>query len=151
KSYHWQEVRPRSNQNTKDVDKRINPFGIGGEAEARAGLLVSRQLILGPTVHFGLGENSQAQTVRFAWANGTGQAEFELASNAPVMTPQRLIGSCPWLFAWDGQSMQFVTDILWKSPLGLRINAQDTAGVSQTRDWVKVRGDQLQARDGFYD
>jgi hypothetical protein len=47
--------------------------------------------------------------------------------------------------------MQFVTDFLWRSPLGLRINAQDTAGVVQTEDWVRMRGDQLAARDGAYD
>jgi hypothetical protein len=47
--------------------------------------------------------------------------------------------------------MQFVTDFLWRSPLGLRINAQDTAGVTQTEDWVKIRGDQLAAKDGYYD
>jgi hypothetical protein len=47
--------------------------------------------------------------------------------------------------------MGFVTDFLWRSPLGLRINAQDTAGVSQTEDWVKIRGDQLRPRDGVYD
>ena len=67
------------------------------------------------------------------------------------MAEERLTSSCPWLFADDGHGMQFVTDILWKSPLGLRINAQDTAGVSQTRDWVRVRGDQLVPRDGYYD
>ena len=39
--------------------------------------------------------------------------------------------------------MRFVTDFIWRSPLGLRINAQDTAGVAQTEDWVKIRGDQL--------
>ena len=47
--------------------------------------------------------------------------------------------------------MQFVTDFLWRSPLGLRINAQDTAGVTQTEDWVKIRGNQLNARNGLYD
>ena len=47
--------------------------------------------------------------------------------------------------------MRFVTDFLWRSPLGLRINAVDTAGVTQTEDWVKIRGDQLVARDGAYD
>src|SRR5262249_54793822 len=36
-------------------------------------------------------------------------------------------------------------------PLGLRINAVDTAGVTQTEDWGKIRGDQLVARDGIYD
>ena len=49
------------------------------------------------------------------------------------------------------RGMQFVTDFLWRSPLGLRINAQDTAGVTQTEDWVKIRGDQLAARNGSYD
>src|SRR4029079_15158070 len=47
--------------------------------------------------------------------------------------------------------MKFVTDFLWRSPLGLRINAQDTAGVTQTADWVKIRGDQLAAKNGRYD
>jgi hypothetical protein len=47
--------------------------------------------------------------------------------------------------------MTFVTDFLWRSPLGLRLNAQDTAGVTQTEDWVKIRGDQLAVRDGRYD
>ena len=40
----------------------------------------------------------------------------------------------------DGTRMVFVTDFLWRSPLGLRINAQDTAGVTQTEDWVRLRG-----------
>ena len=47
--------------------------------------------------------------------------------------------------------MSFVTDFLWRSPLGLRINAQDTAGVTQTEDWVRIAGDQLAPRDGLYD
>ena len=47
--------------------------------------------------------------------------------------------------------MRFVTDFLWRSPLGLRINAQDTAGVTQTEDWVKIRGDQLAPSNGVYD
>ena len=47
--------------------------------------------------------------------------------------------------------MAFVTDLIWRSPLGLRINAQATADIQATEDWVKVRGDQLVARDGAYD
>ena len=47
--------------------------------------------------------------------------------------------------------MAFVTDLIWRSPLGLRINAQATADVLMTEDWVKVRGDQLAPRDGAYD
>jgi hypothetical protein len=47
--------------------------------------------------------------------------------------------------------MAFVTDLIWRSPLGLRINAQATADVLTTEDWVKIRGDQLQPRDGHYE
>ena len=47
--------------------------------------------------------------------------------------------------------MGFVTDFIWRSPLGLRINAQATADVLMTEDWVKLRGDQLAPRDGAYD
>ncbi len=47
--------------------------------------------------------------------------------------------------------MQFVADVLWSSPLGLYINAQDRGGIAQTTDWVKIRGDQLRPHDGRYD
>ena len=47
--------------------------------------------------------------------------------------------------------MQFVTDFIWRSPLGLRINAQETANVMTTEDWVKIRGEQLRPVDGYYD
>jgi hypothetical protein len=47
--------------------------------------------------------------------------------------------------------MAFVTDLIWRSPLGLRINAQATADVLMTEDRVRVRGDQLVPRNGEYD
>src|SRR5690606_22760124 len=68
-----------------------------------------------------------------------------------VSTPQRLKGSCPWVFTFDGEGMRFVTDFIWRSPLGLSINAQETAGVMTTEDWVKIGGDELVPRDGYYD
>lgn len=154
KSYSWVVVRPRSEPNIRSDssgNSKINSFALGGEAELRAGLLAQKQPILGPSLHFGLGEYPSADYVRLLWPNGQPQGEFALKAEQTLLAKQRLTGSCPFLFAHDGSGMRFVTDILWKSPLGLRINAQDTAGVSQTRDWVKVRGDQLAARNGFYD
>ena len=79
------------------------------------------------------------------------QADFDGRADQVVVSEQRLKGSCPWVFADNGSGMQFVTDFLWRSPLGLRINAQDTAGVTQTEDWVKIGGDQLAPRNGMYD
>src|SRR5262249_36925265 len=50
KTYHWQVLRPRAAR--VFGDGRINSFGIGGEVELRAGLLVQKQPITGPVVHF---------------------------------------------------------------------------------------------------
>ena len=147
--YGWHEIRPRAH--VAAGDQRINAFGVGGEIEARAGLLVQKQVLAGAPVHFGLGEQPQIDVARVAWPNGVVQADFELAAREVFVAEQRLKGSCPWLFADDGSGLRFVTDVLWRSPLGMRINAQDTAGVTQTEDRVLIRGDQLAPRDGRYD
>jgi tetratricopeptide (TPR) repeat protein len=148
--YYSASVHPRAAQATGD--RRINSFGIGGEIEIRAGLLYQKQLINGPAVRFGLGEQPLVDVARIIWPNGTVQAEFNLsATNETILTRQRLKGSCPWVFTFDGEGMQFVTDFLWRTALGLRINAQGDAAVIHGEDWIKIRGDQLAPRDGFYD
>jgi hypothetical protein len=102
-------------------------------------------------LHFGLGNQSSIDVARIVWPNGVAQAEFDIGVDDELVAEQRLKGSCPWVFAWDGAGMRFVTDFLWRSPLGLRINAQDTAGVTQTEDWVRIGSEQLAAKDGLYD
>ena len=149
KQYHWQALRPRATSATGD--QRINSFGIGGEVEVRTGLHAQKQVIGSPSVHFGLGQAPRAEVARIIWPNGVLQSEFDLAANSVIPASQRLKGSCPWLFAWNGREMGFVTDFIWRSPLGLRINAQATADVLMTEEWVKLRGDQLAAKDGVYD
>jgi hypothetical protein len=147
--YRWQAIRPRAI--TATGDQRINSFGIGGEVEVRTGLHAQKQAIGAPVVHFGLGEAATVEVARITWPNGVLQSEFGLAADAAVGASQRLKGSCPWLFAWNGREMGFVTDFIWRSPLGLRINAQATADVLMTEDWVRIRGDQLVPRNGEYD
>jgi hypothetical protein len=147
--YHWKKVNPRAQ--AAAGDQRINSFGVGGYLEARAGLLFQKQLLTGGPVHIGLGTRSTIDVARIVWPNGVPQAEFGTSVDDVMVAEQRLKGSCPWVFTWDGTRMVFVTDFLWRSPLGLRINAQDTAGVTQTEDWIKLRGDQLVPREGMYD
>ena len=149
KAYHWQVVRPRAART--EGDGRINSFGIGGEVDVRSGLLVQKQVIAGPALHFGLGTHPGADVTRVVWPNGTVQAEFQTKADRTIVAEQRLKGSCPFVYAFDGKAVRFVTDFLWRSPLGLRINAQDTANVARAEDRVKIRGDQLAPRDGVYD
>lgn len=150
KNYHWQLIRPRAANATGD--QRINSFGVGGEMEIRAGLLVQKQLVTGPLVHFGLGDQAGADVVRVVWPNGSVRAEFELKVDTSVLAEQRLKGSCPSLFAFDGKRMRFVKDCApWSPAIGLRINNYQTLKVGQTEEWVRIRGDQLAPREGFYD
>jgi tetratricopeptide (TPR) repeat protein len=150
RGYHWQVVRPRAAQ--AFGDQRINPFGVGGEVEIRAGLLVQRQPITGPQIHFGLGEQTSTDVVRVLWPNGTARAEFDVKADQPIDTEQRLKGSCPFLFAWDGTRMAFVKDAVpWGSAIGLRINTIGSAAIAATEEWYRIARDELVPHDGFYD
>lgn len=150
KNYHWQIVRPRASSATGD--QRINPFGVGGEIEIRSGLLVQKQPITGPMLHFGLGEQTSADVIRVVWPNGSVRADFEVRADQEVVTEQRLKGSCPFLFAYNGKQMEFVKDAVpWSSAIGLRINTLGTARVEATEEWYKIGRDQLVPRDGYYD
>jgi tetratricopeptide (TPR) repeat protein len=150
KNYHWQVVRPHASQATGD--QRINPFGVGGEMEIRAGLMLQKQPITGPVIHFGLGEQTGADVVRVVWPNGTVRAEFDVKGDQEIVTEQRLKASCPFLFAWNGKQMEFVKDAVpWGSAIGLRINTLGSAKIAATGEWYKIRRDQLVPHDGYYD
>lgn len=150
KNYHWQIVRPHAKQAVGD--QRINPFGVGGEIEIRSGLLVQKQPINGPQLHFGLGNQTSAEVVRVVWPNGTVRAEFGVQADQEVVTEQRLKASCPFLFAWNGKQMEFVKDAVpWGSAIGLRINTLGSAKIAATGEWYKVGRDQLIPHDGYYD
>ncbi len=150
KNYGWQTIRPRAH--TATGDQRVNPFGIGGEIEIRAGLLTERAPIATPAVHFGLGTQGEADVARILWPNGSIRAEFNLKADQQIVTEQRLKGSCPFLFAWNGQRMAFVKDsVPWGSALGLRINSLGTAAIAATEEWYKIPREQLAPRNGMYD
>lgn len=149
-NYHWVVIRPRAASAV--ADQRINPFGVGGEIEVRAGLLVQKQPITGPQLHFGTGVHDTAEVVRVAWPNGTVHAEFAVKGDRQVLTEQRLKGSCPFLFTWNGREMEFVKDAVpWGSAIGLSINTLGSMKILATAEWYKIRGDQLVPRDGYYD
>jgi Tfp pilus assembly protein PilF len=150
KNYRWQVVRPHAVQAVGD--QRINPFGVGGEIEIRSGLLVQKQPITGPQLHFGLGEQTEADIVQVVWPNGTVRAEFGVKTDTDIVTEQRLKASCPFLFAYNGKQMEFVKDAVpWGSAIGLRINTLGSAQIAATGEWYKIGRDQLVPHDGYYD
>jgi tetratricopeptide (TPR) repeat protein len=150
KNYKWQVIRTKAA--TVMGDQRMNSFGIGGEIEIRSGLLTQKQMILSPILHFGLGEHLGVEFARIVWPNGIIQAEFALQAQQSVLAQQRLKGSCPFLFTWDGHQMRFLKDVApMSAPIGAHHDANTLEPVGQTQQWFKIAGDQLVSRDGYYD
>ncbi|NNE65638.1 MAG: tetratricopeptide repeat protein [Pyrinomonadaceae bacterium] len=146
----WQIVRPVAAKT--EGDRRVNTFGIGGELETRSGLAVQKQLIRRPRVHFGLGNAKQSDVIRVIWQNGSVQAEFDIEANQVVAAEQRLKGSCPHLFTWNGEKFVHVKDSPpWSPALGLKISAQETFGIIQTEEWFRIPGEALRPKDGRYE
>jgi Tfp pilus assembly protein PilF len=154
RGYHWMVARPKAYVKSgpfESGDQRNNSFGIGGEMELLSANLVQKRAIEGPVVHFGLGERTTADVLRVTWGNGFPDITFEPRPDMVVRPEQRLKGSCPWLFADNGRGFRFVTDLLWRSPLGMKVNAVGVAPVLMTLDRVRVRRDQLAAHSGVYE
>ena len=150
KGYHWQTLRPHAAQVLGD--QRINSFGVGGNIEIRSGLLLQRQTITGPQLHFGLGTHTETDVARIVWPNGSVRAEFALKADQQLVAEQRLKGSCPFLFAWNGHAMQFVKDsVPWGAAIGLRIDGVGTDRIAATQEWFKIPRAALQPLHGYYD
>ncbi len=96
-----------------------NFFGAGSLVEVRTGQAYQFLEARGDVLHVGLGKQTQADSVRVVWTNGVPQNRLDLKGNQQVVEEQLLKGSCPFLYAWDGEKFAFVTDLLWGAPLGL--------------------------------
>jgi Tfp pilus assembly protein PilF len=131
-----------------------NYFGIGAKVEVRSGDLYQSCFVSEPVTHFGLGSRTKADIVRVLWTNGVPQNLFEPGSDQALLEKQILKGSCPFLYAWDGNSYEFVTDVLWRSALGmpLGIMGGETAYAfsDPSEDYFKIPGEMLQEKEGVY-
>lgn len=150
KNYYAIVIRPRASGPTRG--RKINAFGVGSVVEVRTGLMYQKLLTTSPLIHIGLGTHKKPGMIRILWPNGTLQANFTELSNGAIITNETFLkGSCPWLFAYNGHKMKFVTNAIWSGGLGIRLNAQKAHGVVTTADRIKIRGDQLEPKNGYYD
>jgi hypothetical protein len=131
-----------------------NHFGIGAKVEIRSGDLYQSMIVTDPDVHFGLGNRSKAETIRITWTNGVPQNIFAPGTDQALIEAQTLKGSCPFLFAWDGNQYTFVKDVMWRSALGmpLGIMGGNTAYAfpDASDDYIKIPGESLKSDKGLY-
>ena len=88
--------------------------------EVKAGTLYRKQAYAGVPLLFDTGGNSTVDVVRVTWPNGLIQNETRQAANRAYLykEAQRLSGSCPMIWTWNGRQFQFITDVLGVAPLG---------------------------------
>lgn len=131
-----------------------NHFGIGAKVEIRAGDLYQTMVVSQPDILFGIGNRSMADVIRITWTNGVPQNIFYPAADQALIEAQTLKGSCPFLYAWNGNEYAFVKDILWRSglgmPLGIMGNATAYAFADASDDYLKIPGESLKPAGGKY-
>jgi len=131
-----------------------NYFGIGAKVELRAGDLYQTRVVTDPNVHFGIGSRDKADVVRITWTNGVPQNIFFPGTNQSLVEEQMLKGSCPFLYAWNGEEFVFVKDILWRSalgmPLGIMGGNTTYAFADASDDYLKIPGEMVREKKGEY-
>ncbi len=140
-----EQVKP----NEQNYSKRVNYSGIGSTIEVKTGSGYQARVVRGTVTHIGLGPNTNANVMRVLWTNGVPQNRVSPAANQVIYEEQKLIGSCPYLYTWDGTQFVFFTDLMWNAPLGLKF-AEDVVAPWREWEYLKVDGDKLRAKDGLY-
>ena len=129
-------------------NNKVNIDGIGSKVEVKVDDLYQVKYATEPVSHFGLGSAERADVLRVVWTNGVPQNVIKPEANQRIVEKQVLKGSCPFLYVYDGEEYRFVTDLLWRGPLGM-ITSIGSVAPDQTADFVKIP-DIIAPKDGVY-
>ncbi|WP_397571414.1 FG-GAP-like repeat-containing protein [Schlesneria sp. T3-172] len=148
----WQEIQLIGYQvkpGEQNNDKRTNHINLGGLVELKAGARYQSKIVTESTTHFGLGPNQRADVARVLWTNGIPTNVVNPNPNQQLSIPQLLVGSCPYLYTWNGERFEFVTDLLWNAPLGLKF-AEHVIAPWREWEYIKIDGTKLKSVDSEY-
>ena len=137
-----------------------NRSGVGASVDVRAGSLWQRLEHhastpgVGPSEPFiGLGARQTVDVVRVLWPAGIVQAETLTAesrasqSQISVTELDRKPSSCPYLYTWNGEGFEFVSDFLGGGEMGYWTGAGGW-NTPDSDEYVRITDAQLRARDG---
>lgn len=127
---------------------RNNRHGVGALLELSAGPLYAMRQADGRDLTIGFDGHGPPDTVRLTWPNGILQQEIRPAACQTVIVKEAggLPSSCPFLFAFDGQQMRFVMDVLGAAPLGIPAERGRYLGQDPT-EYGLVSGELLRPDD----
>lgn len=122
------------------------------KVEIKTGSSYQKRIYRGLPLLFGVDSYKSADSVRITWPNGLIQNEAEQPIDKPIeyQEAQRLSGSCPMIFTWDGARFRFITDVLGVAPLGAASGDGSYFPVDHD-EYVQIPGEALHPVDGRYE
>ena len=142
-----------------------NRSALGAKIEMRAGSLRQRIETYSASpapapagISFGLGDRAGADVIRVLWPSGILQAEAAaITPQAPALTGivkveelDRKPSSCPFLFTWNGDRFEFLTDFLGGGEMGYWL-APGLRNTPDPDEYVRIPAGKLQARNGRFE
>jgi Tfp pilus assembly protein PilF len=153
-----------------------NRSAVGAKIEMRAGSLRQQHETYAATpapapadVLFGLGDRAGADVVRVLWPSGILQAETGESPTAPsagekltgvlkgmltgvlnIEELDRKPSSCPYLYTWNGERFEFITDFLGGGEMGYWL-APGARNTPDPDEYVRIDSDRLRPKNGRYE
>ncbi len=131
---------------------RSNRSGLDTLIELNAGTFRLSRTVGDFPIEIGVGKRDKIDSVRAIWPTGIVDHAIWVDPSKPLVLEEPLVsaGSCPYLYAWDGQSFRFITDMLGASPLGLSL-ARGRFVPADTDEYLWVGNQEtFPPRDGNY-
>ncbi|HEX7360995.1 MAG TPA: FG-GAP-like repeat-containing protein [Bryobacteraceae bacterium] len=140
---HWMTVRIEGIKNLKTAQ--------GATIEMKSGAYYGKAVYHGVPLPFATDAHADADTIRITWPNGLiqNEAQKKTGQALTIKEAQRLSGSCPMIFVWNGKEYQFVTDVLGVAPLGASSGDGKYFPV-QHREHIRIPGSLLRPENGEY-
>ncbi|MCP5116135.1 MAG: hypothetical protein GY953_35360, partial [bacterium] len=122
------------------------------EVEVKTGTRYQKKIYHGYPLLFGLRTDATVDTIRITWPNGLLQNEMKQAANQShrYEEEERLSGSCPMIWTWNGTQFQYITDVLGVAPLGASAG-DGTYFPTDHDEYIQIPGEALQAERGRYE
>ncbi|MEO8071876.1 MAG: FG-GAP-like repeat-containing protein, partial [Acidobacteriota bacterium] len=144
-----------------------NRTGIGAKVDMRAGSLAQKLETYAASpmpapseVIFGLGKREKSDAVRVIWTSGVVQSEIKSAAEAKqtaknfevinIEELDRKPSSCPYLYTWNGEKFEFITDFLGGGEMG-NWQGKGVYDSPDSDEFVRITSDQLKPQNGKYE
>ncbi len=131
---------------------KSNRSGIGTLVEIRTGGMRMSRMVSELPVEIGIARIEEIDSLRTIWPNGIVKNDVWVDTEAPLKIDEPFVsaGSCPYLYVWNGEEFEFITDVLGNAPIGLSMNRGQYIP-ADTSEYLWLGDDRrVVARDGKF-